>query len=272
MTNSVVAEQAVDELRPKTGKRERSGIDFPYNSLDDAVVLAKAVQRLGGNQCRLESLAAELGHDTVNSGGFLQKVASARIFGLSSRTQGVVNLTPLGGRIIDPEQEKSAKIDAFLNVPLYKAIYEEFKSGTLPPSGGLEAKMVSLGVPEKQKERARQAFQRSAKDAGFFAYGSSKLVYPAIGTVNESQKSKETDETPDEPKSKNGNGGGEGGGQHPLIEGLIKALPKSGDRWPMEARRKWLQAAAMNFDYVYTDPESDTTLIKVTLDRERSAN
>jgi hypothetical protein len=34
-------------------------------------------------------------------------------------------------------------------------------------------------------------------------------------------------------------GGGDGaGGHHPLIEGLIKALPTSGEDWPPEQRRR----------------------------------
>jgi hypothetical protein len=71
-------------------------------------------------------------------------------------------------------------------------------------------------------------------------------------------------------KTFNGDGSGNGGdGNHPLIEGLIKALPESGAGWPLEARRKWLQAAAMNFDFVYTDPaDTHRPSIRVSLDKE----
>jgi len=59
--------------------------------------------------------------------------------------------------------------------------------------------------------------------------------------------------------------------RHPLIEGLIKALPVEGADWSLEARKKWLQAAAMNFDYVYADSTGDKGSLKVAIEREGSA-
>ena len=268
MAESALNEQKVDAADSPDGKQERelSTIDFPYTSLDDAVEVAKAVSKLGGNECRLDSLAAELGHDTVKSGGFRQRLASARIFGLTALSKGIVSLNSLGARIVDLEQEKTARVEAFLTVPLYKAIYEDFKNGTpLPPAQGLESKMVSLGVSNKQKDKARQVFQRSAKEAGFFAYGTTKLVYPAAGNSVVPPKSKDGQSKDPEPERKNGGNGGGGDGRHPLIDGLIKALPKDG-AWPKDARRKSLQAAAMNFDFVYDDDPSETKSIKVSLE------
>jgi hypothetical protein len=260
--------EAVIDPSPTKAKQERvrSTIDFPYNSLDDAIALVKAVHKLGGNQCRLESLAAELGHDTVNSGGFRQKVSSAKTFGLSSLSQGEVTLTPLGARIVDSFQEKAARVDAFLNVPLYKAIYEEFKTGTLPPISGLEAKIVSLGVPEKQKDKARQVFQRSAKEAGFFAYGTTKLVYPALGNANGSiPKPKEEEGKQPEPKPRGGGGGGDD--LHPFIKGLLDKLPQADTAWAIEGRKKWLQTAANIFDLMYTAVPDDAGELTITVDK-----
>jgi hypothetical protein len=264
MTVTAVKDQNAPENAPSDRQeRERSSIDFPYTSLDDGILVAKAVHKLGGNQCRLDSLAAELGHDTVKSGGFRQRLSTAHTFGFTSLSQGVVSLSSLGVKIVDPEQEKVARVEAFLKVPLYNAIYEQFKNGTLPPAQGLEAAMVALGVSNKQRDRARQVFQKSAKEAGFFAYGTTKLVYPALGGVPPRAKELEV-QLPD-PKAKNGNGGG-GDGHHPLIDGLIKALPVAGTDWPMDARRKWLQAAAINFDFVYADAAQETKSLKVTLE------
>jgi hypothetical protein len=66
---------------------------------------------------------------------------------------------------------REAKAKAFLSVPLFKAIFEQWNSNQLPPTAGLEREIVSLGVAEKQKERARQIFERSAQDAGFLVVG-----------------------------------------------------------------------------------------------------
>jgi hypothetical protein len=265
-----MAEAALNGKMPIEGnrsdkpERERSSIDFPYTSLEDGIAVATAVHKLGGNQCRLDSLAAELGHDTVNSGGFRQKLSTAHTFGFTSLSQGVVTLSELGARIVDPEQQKVARVEAFLKVPLYNAIYEQFKNGTLPPSQGLETAMVSLGVAAKQTAKARQAFQKSAKEAGFFAYGTTKLVYPALGGAAAPPKVKEVEEPTPEPKGKSGNGGdgGDGKKRHPFIEGLLETLPtaalgKEKTEWSLQGRQEWLQTAAGIFNLIFVAGAED---------------
>jgi hypothetical protein len=282
--SSVQTEIPLEDGKDKAEKRERSlsTIDFPYGSLEDALAVVKAVHKLGGNECRLDSLAAELGHDTTKSGGFRQKVSTAHTFGLTSLSQGIVTLSPLGTRIIDPEHEKAARVDAFLRVPLYNALYEDFKSGPLPPNQGLETKMISLGVAAKQSDKARQAFQRSAKEAGFFAYGASKLVYPALGNSG-SVKAKEKEEhTPlvDPAKGGNGGGGGDGKKRHPFIEGLLETLPTADlgtpkVEWSLQNRQDWLQTAAGIFNLIYKASDDDkggALSVSVTRPSNTSAN
>ena len=64
MAEAAVSEPKVVDVKPADKQeREISTIDFPYGSLEDGITVAKAVHKLGGNQCRLDSLAAELGHD-----------------------------------------------------------------------------------------------------------------------------------------------------------------------------------------------------------------
>jgi hypothetical protein len=133
-----------------------------------------------------------------------------------------------------------------------------------------------MGVSPKQKEKARRVFQRSAQQAGFFAFGQDRLVYPSKGGGEPIPSS--NGETPpdkiDGKKDAHGGDGGDGGNgtRLPLIiEGLIKALPAGGADWPLEARRKWLQAAAINFDLVYADAAGDQGSLKVSIERENSA-
>jgi hypothetical protein len=241
------------------------------------IPVAKAVHKLGGNECRIETLAGELGHETVKSGGFRQKIASAHIFGLTSYSSGLIRLTQLGERIVDQDQERAARVESFLKVPLYAAIYEEFKNGALPPTLGLEAKMVSLGVAIKQKDKARQVFQRSAKEAGFFAYGTMKLVYPAVGKAEPKVASSHT---PDDITKKNGAGGGEGGGgneppkYHPFIAGLLDTLPPTGNpktEWTLQGRQDWLQTAAGIFNLIYKTSAEDKGTLTVSVDTPKNS-
>ncbi|HET9100690.1 MAG TPA: hypothetical protein VFN62_09890, partial [Acidobacteriaceae bacterium] len=193
------------------------------------------------------------------SGGFRTKLSTSHTFGFTSLSQGIVTLKPLGVRVIDPDQEKPARVEAFLNVPLYNAVYEQFKNGPLPPPQGLEAAMVSLGVVNKQAVRARQAFQKSAKEAGFFAYGASKLVYPALGNQAGAEKPKESEKQPD-PKPKNGSGDDDGGGNGlpPYVQLLVSKLPEPETKWAMSGRKKWLEAALKIFDLVYEEEPADS--------------
>src|SRR5438132_2853701 len=165
------------------GERQLSTIAFPWADLDNAVRVARGVYNKGGTSLKLEQLAAELGVK-VSGGGFRLMYSAAKIFGLVTLGQGTVTLTELGRKVNDPndQRQKAAKAEAVLTVPLYRALYESYKGGgALPPPSGLEAEMHKLGVVKKATERARQVFQKSAQQAGFFAYGTDRLVLPATG-------------------------------------------------------------------------------------------
>jgi hypothetical protein len=53
--------------------------------------------------------------------------------------------------------------------------------------------------------------------------------------------------------------------RHPLIQGLFQSLPSEDEGWSVEEAARWLQAAALNFRYVYKfngtiniEPSKDT--------------
>jgi hypothetical protein len=168
--------------------------------------------------------------------------------------------------LADPDQEKTAKAEAFLNVPLYRRLYDDYKGSVLPPTNtGLETVIEGLGVSAKQKDKARQAFQRSAKEAGFFAYGATKLVYPALGTEPKPPAKDKIDEPDTKPLGAGSNGGnGSGGGSgenelHPFVQGLLRELPTPHSDWPLEGRKKWLQSALSIFDLIYQSTDGDSS-------------
>lgn len=116
-------------------------------------------------------------------GAFRLKVSTARTFGLIETTRDCYSLTPLGRNIVNPSLEARARVDGFLTVPLYKALFDQYRGHLLPRSVGLENEMVRLGVSQKQKDKARQVFFRAAEQAGFFAHGRDKLVMPPVATA-----------------------------------------------------------------------------------------
>jgi hypothetical protein len=259
------APEAVEEpQKGEKAERGRSRIEWPYYSLDEASKLAKGIFDLGGS-CQIDQLAGHL-NQTATGGGFRLKVQASRTFGLVNSSQGQLTLTDLGSEIVDPDGDRQAKADAFMKVPLYSAIYEQFKGKTLPGIVGLENAMVILGVAIKQKDKARQAFLRSAKEAGFFAYGATKLVYPIFPVPIQERGARDLkvpdSNIPPEPQVNAGGkgGNGNGSGYDPLIQGLLNKLPDPATPWTLEGRKKWLQLAIGILDVMYAGAEDGKSL------------
>ena len=239
-------------------KRERSTIQFPYNDLDDAIKTAKAVHDNAGIDCTLAQLAGYV-KQSITSGTFRVRLSAAATFGLTENERGNVHLTELGRNIADSAQEDGARIKAFLHVPLYARIYENYKGFTLPPAAALEKFMREIGVSSKQTNRARQAFMRSAMQAGFFAHGEDRLVFPVGGPGPGTKPIESKHETPERERKGNGGGSDEGPPLHPFIQGLLEELPAAGSVWPEDGRKLWLETASGIFRMIYkTEPAPES--------------
>lgn len=256
------------ESEEADSRRLKSTIEFPYGDLQTAIEVVTTIFKYNGQQhCSLHQLAAWLGHDSLTSGAFRFKYTTARIFGLIDVNHDEVKLTKLGCDIVDPNLERQARVEAFLHVPLYKALFDKHKGYTLPADIGLEQEIVGLGVTPKQKEKARQAFQRSAGQAGFFEQGRTKLVMPSgLGSISANNVPRDTrplapSPTPiisPSPQHSYSGGGGSGNGlpvlqEHPLIQGLFQLLPPIGTSWPENKRQEWLTLAGTIFKVLYSE-------------------
>lgn len=260
-----VEPQQEEPSETEAAKRERSTIEFPYLDLDDAVEIAKAVHEVGGASCQWDQLAAKL--DTAAKGGaFRQRVMTAKMFGYLTYDRGTVTLTDSGKRLSDTDQEKAARVEGFLAIPLYNRIYEDFKGSTLPPPSALEAHMANVGVAQKQKDKARQVFQRSATQAGFFQYGNSKLVMPSIKASATAVPAPAIQPEP-EPNKKKKKEDGDSPQLHPLIEGLLKELPEPKTEWPIEERRNWLEMVSGIFNVIYKTTDDSRGSLKVVVEK-----
>src|SRR5690606_6449385 len=125
----------------------------------------------------------------------------------------------------------------------YNRLYNEFRNRQLPPSpAALERTFQSYGVAPKQVERARQAFQRSAQQAGYFDHGTrDRLVRPAVGsTMGAPESAPERHQALEQEAEVDLNGAGSAGGGggrrpprglHPFIEGLLDTLPEPNTNW-----------------------------------------
>ncbi len=249
----------------QTKSREISTISFPYFDLEEAVSVAKALHSFGGG--------VPLDRDQVataidSAGGTLaNKLSAAKQFGVVESAQGKWSLTPLGYDIIDPARTAAARAEAFLRVELYKRTYDAYRNNLLPGTAGLEHAFTTFGVAQKQKGKARQTFERSARAAGFFPNGKEdRLVQPVIGTPPPEAAPEEAAAEPEDFATMAKRALQIKGPQPPSFMGwLLEELPEPKSEWSIEDQANWLQAVAQAFRVVY---RSDGGTISVTVDRK----
>jgi hypothetical protein len=232
----------------------RSEIAFPYVGLEDAVVVARAIYENGASLSR-DQIAGFLRLKTAGL-----RIGAARLFGLVSESpDGKVSLTDLAVSILssDEAEAKAARRDAFLKVPLYSKAFETFRNRNLPVRPhGLEQSFVDFGVAPKQKDKARQAFERSASFAGFFDISKDRLVEPIINrnAISNLARPWQDENAPPQPKQEP-----EGKETLPmaanefLIKGLLDRLPPTSEKWAVEERARWLKALSVNLEMIYGD-------------------
>lgn len=240
-------------LKVKKPVKEMSSISFPYMDLENAIGVARAILNNGGVPMSREQLAGAMKQSST-SGAFILKVSAARQFGIIEHKDSKFQLTDLGFSVLDKSEarEKAARAQAFLNVALYRRLYEDFKNKQLPPRPfGLEQTLVQMGVAPKQKSNARLAFERSAKQAGYRNVDPDRLIEPILGiSSGATSEMPPADETatsapqmaPERPTPSN---------LDPLIKGMLDRLPKPGEPWSADKRKKWLETFASNLDWIY---------------------
>jgi hypothetical protein len=255
-----MTEESVQQPDESVASKERgkSTIEFPYLDLDNAVDIANAVHKLEGDRCDWNQLATYL-NVASGGGGYRMRMLTAKTFNVLTYERGQVMLTDTGIKIADAAHEKRARFDAFMSVPLFKQLFDRFNGQTLPPIAAIERAIESLGVPPKQKERARQVFQRSAKQAGLFDISADRLSVPPglnQGAQRQQQDERRNDEGDADAKSDRNKRKG-GGDLPPFIQGLIDKLPDQDAEWTLADRAKWLTTAANIFDLMYKDAAQD---------------
>lgn len=213
--------------------RLRSTIAFPYSSLSEAETIASALLRSWGGSASQDQLAGSLGTNP-RSGTFRTKLGATRIFGAVDVARGKVTLTDLGHRLADPESSSAARVEAFMTVPLFSAVYDEYEGRSLPPDKGLEQKIADLGVSVKQTAKARQALQASAKRAGFFDTTSGRLIRPA--TTKDSG-------TPPDPKPNEEVAVSQSNSASVPLADLWLTLLDKGDSWSADKTQDFVNAA-----------------------------
>ena len=121
------------ETSPKPTKPKRN---YPNISLEDCLIVAQKIKELnGGNPWAAKEIANAIGIRDNNK--LYYYTASSRDFGITTGTsQGKeIALTELGKEIVyapDPITERKKKIEAFLNIDIFKKVLDYYKGSALP--------------------------------------------------------------------------------------------------------------------------------------------
>lgn len=247
MVDQPERENTSDENAAGAVRRVRGQIEFPYADEERSVDLAQRLNAQAGSALISHDQLASAMNQSAAGGTYRGRLAAAKLFGFVRVEQGRVGLTDLGIRVSHPDDHRAAAVEAFLNVPLFRSMYEKYKGYALPPAAAIERQMVELGVPIKQKERARQTFQSSATYAGYIA-SNGRFIQPvvsSVGTISEAPPPVHDDRRGDPP------GGGGGGNLPPFVQTLLDTLPEPGTDWSDPNRVTWLRAAAILFSLMY---------------------
>jgi hypothetical protein len=174
---------------PPRKRRVEAQTKYAVYSLLDTLAVAQAIHQRGGGEASVDELAAFLEYRSSNNGAFYDRLSAARMFGLIQGQGSKITLTHRATEMlmpVFPEQAAKARVDAFLSVPLFGALYEEFKGKQLPPEQGLKNLLrTRYGVPPSRIVAAYGSLIKSADQAGFFATRGTKtqLILPRIDQV-----------------------------------------------------------------------------------------
>lgn len=136
-----------------------------YPTLVDGV--KKIYDKFGGEDTELSLIADVLGHK-VTSGGFFQKLADMRAYGVITG-RGKVRVTDRGKKLTYPENEveKMQALESIIrNIPLWDAIYSKFQLSPPDSNFWIDLRQITgVEAPEAKNkaESVRKAYMDDVK-------------------------------------------------------------------------------------------------------------
>lgn len=174
-------------------KRERSAL-YPMITVDECFDIIELVEKKGGKVHASSSIAQVLGvSEKTNS--FRSKISTLRQYGLIAGNQGTYKLTDISTDYLyptDDKQRKNAKLQAFLNVPLYKKLIEKYENQALPAMDKLANILLGkeFGLTKNTKDSAVEYFVKSLEQLGLLVNG--VLILDALESKDSVMQEEET--------------------------------------------------------------------------------
>lgn len=250
----------------------RSGITSPYFDLAASIAVAQVIQQQGGGTSSPEQLAPWLGYKSTSSGTYATRVSAAtKHFGLIENSGNAFVLTERAKTILSPvmpEDAVTSKVEAFLAVPLFAKVYEQFRGSPLPPEVGLKNLFQNTYkvLPDRVAVAVR-VFLNSAEQAGFFSTSGdrSRLIKPTVtqsSTPQTIQPNTQDNISPKidvhaQEKHKTVGGDGGAGGVDTAIIGLLRKLPVQGASWTSAEQKRFLTAFTHTIQFLYPTEDEE---------------
>ncbi|BEM14632.1 hypothetical protein LZ335_07375 [Serratia marcescens] len=151
--------------RKKATKPKR---DFPQYSLEDCRKIADCLKEFNaGNPWAPGEVAKALG---LGKGpNFFYMTASARDYGITvgTRDTSKIELTELGKSLVYPksqEEEGNAILSSFLNIDLFKKVYDYYQGGNLPEIEYLKNTLkTEFGIDDQLQDDFYNLYQQNLK-------------------------------------------------------------------------------------------------------------
>jgi hypothetical protein len=190
-------------------------------------------------------------------GAFRGRTAAGRMCGAVETQGSELVLTDFGERICAPASRAEALAEAFLRIPLYKALYDRYAAdgGSVPDSATIEGDMIRLGVSDSRIGIIRRAFLRSAEVAGYFRSGPDRLIRPsgAGGTLSVMTS---FPPAPEEPAAQHAPPRVPIA-EHPMYKALTDELPPVGSALSAKELDRWINIARINLRHIYRLDDPD---------------
>ena len=256
---------------PKAGKpRSKSGVSFPYYDIDRSVDVVRVMHDKAGGSCDRAQLAALLNYSGVKNGGFLSRVAAAKMFGFIDEDDNRLRVTRRGQATVAPINDgdaERARAEAFMSVELFRKVFDRFNGQNLPAHAGLSNLLLNeYMVFQYRVAPTLKIMLDSADQAGLFrtAGNRSRMVTPLLpaqsaeaSRVGDAGKNNgHSASLPPTPAGRRSGGGGdEPPDIHPAILGLLTDLPPAGTMITEKKRTSLIAAFTGLVGYLY--PEAD---------------
>jgi hypothetical protein len=202
----------------------------------------KAVRVLWDNRAdgpvSAEELATLLGYTGRNNGAFLTRLGNLRLFGLLEGPSSALRVSDLARRILHPEYPEdadAARVEAFENVPLFKAVLDRYNGVPLPGESGMKNVLeTTFGVSKEKSAFVLTRLMDSAEQAGLFKLVGNRTKMHRPSAISPRAASSPAPQSVDhvaEPVAAVATAPTSGGRFSKLIEGVLDEFPEDRDGW-----------------------------------------